>query len=541
MLVLAAILLFAMGTGLFLLGRFHSTPKNISETLSLQMEVFEKDMSSYWEDTAAMGIDLSEEMTALLEQYLMEQALSFPMLNDSETALKEIQEAMLEPVRKKLLQSDCTGAFVLLNATVNSTLEYAGHSRSGLYLQKSGVGTAAPGILLYRGRADIGKHYGIMPHRKWELEFRTDMFPDYEEHIRQAALPLESSYRLTNAFLLPGTTEKAVLMTVPLIGSDGTVYGLCGFEVTQSYFKQAFAQSTHLDRMICLSASQDDHLLDADTGLNCGTSHGYYYAPTGCYQIRELKYGLTKLSGASDTYIGIVHPLSLSYASSNSSLRSAVIIPKKDYDSAVFKSMFQVFLLILLLVFFAAVCCFYFSRRFLTPILKSLEHVRSNSRKECTTSISEIKDLFSYLDEQDRLHEETYQTLIHERQLAETESRRLMTEYEEARAKYESAQNEIARLAYSRKQEIDPEDYQQFLAGIQTLTASEKKIFEYYLSGKKVKEILSIANIKESTLRYHNQNIYGKLGVNSLKQLLRYAALMQQEEGQKREVPPSVV
>ena len=40
---------------------------------------------------------------------------------------------------------------------------------------------------------------------------------------------------------------------------------------------------------------------------------------------------------------------------------------------------------------------------------------------------------------------------------------------------------------------------------------------------------VDIASIKESTLRYHNQNIYGKLGVNSLKQLLRYAALMNQE------------
>ena len=45
-----------------------------------------------------------------------------------------------------------------------------------------------------------------------------------------------------------------------------------------------------------------------------------------------------------------------------------------------------------------------------------------------------------------------------------------------------------------------------------------------------MKEILEIASIKESTLRYHNQNIYSKLGVNSLKQLLRYAALMREDE-----------
>ena len=45
-----------------------------------------------------------------------------------------------------------------------------------------------------------------------------------------------------------------------------------------------------------------------------------------------------------------------------------------------------------------------------------------------------------------------------------------------------------------------------------------------------VKEIMEIACIKESTLRYHNRNIYSKLGVNSLKQLLQYATLMKQQE-----------
>ena len=84
--------------------------------------------------------------------------------------------------------------------------------------------------------------------------------------------------------------------------------------------------------------------------------------------------------------------------------------------------------------------------------------------------------------------------------------------------------------AYDRKQEVDPADYRQFLHGIETLTPTERKIFDYYLTGKNVKDILALAAIKESTLRFHNKNIYSKLGVNSLKQLLRYAALMQQDE-----------
>jgi len=47
-----------------------------------------------------------------------------------------------------------------------------------------------------------------------------------------------------------------------------------------------------------------------------------------------------------------------------------------------------------------------------------------------------------------------------------------------------------------------------------------------------VKQIIEIINIKESTLRYHKQNIDGKLGVHSLKQLLQYAASMKEAKGE---------
>ena len=77
------------------------------------------------------------------------------------------------------------------------------------------------------------------------------------------------------------------------------------------------------------------------------------------------------------------------------------------------------------------------------------------------------------------------------------------------------------------KKEIDPDNFKSFLEGISTLTKTEKKIFDLYRKGHTAKEILEIANIKESTLRYHNQNIYSKLSVNSMKLMLRYCTLMQ--------------
>ena len=101
---------------------------------------------------------------------------------------------------------------------------------------------------------------------------------------------------------------------------------------------------------------------------------------------------------------------------------------------------------------------------------------------------------------------------------------------EQMYSKQQENLQQIERLAYSRKTEVDPLDYQNFLSGIDSLTETERKVFDYYLQGKNVKEIMELSGVKESTIRFHNRNIYSKLHVTSLKQLLRYAAIMKQDE-----------
>lgn len=55
------------------------------------------------------------------------------------------------------------------------------------------------------------------------------------------------------------------------------------------------------------------------------------------------------------------------------------------------------------------------------------------------------------------------------------------------------------------------------------LTPTEKAIYECYISGMSTKEVLTEMNILENTLKFHNKNIYSKLGVSSRKQLVEYA------------------
>ncbi len=59
-----------------------------------------------------------------------------------------------------------------------------------------------------------------------------------------------------------------------------------------------------------------------------------------------------------------------------------------------------------------------------------------------------------------------------------------------------------------------------FVASLNVLTQMERKIVEAYINRLNTKEIVDTLGIKEETLKYHNKNIYNKIGVNSNKELL---------------------
>lgn len=98
---------------------------------------------------------------------------------------------------------------------------------------------------------------------------------------------------------------------------------------------------------------------------------------------------------------------------------------------------------------------------------------------------------------------------------AQVAYQKAQAEYDKAQEDLSAAKQELDRLSYSRKTEIDPDDYQAFLDGVQMLTKAEREIFEWYLVGKTANEILELAGIKQGTLKFHNHNILGKLGVSS--------------------------
>jgi len=552
MLLLAMLLLLALTVGLFLFERFDSPEKRTFESLDIQMEVFEKDVKTHFDGLAAASLRLASDMSTVMDDYLAMREIDFEALNDAEADIAAVQERLIEPLRHNLLQENCSGVFVLWDATVNRRVADAEQSRMGLYLQQNGYKSVDDSILLYRGLTEVGKKHGVMPHRKWRLEFQTDRIPQFEALCALAQQPAEKRYCLTERFVLPGTSETAVWMVSPMVGSNGKLYGICGYEVSASYFAAYHAQPTKIAHLTCLLTESKTAILDAEGSMSCGVAGGYYRIPTGQLEITAAGNGLSFFSGDTLSYIGMTREVELSPGERHT---LAVMMPRIDYDRVITKADLQNLVLWALLIFFAVSCCHYFSRHFLGPILKGLEEIKSEKRDALQSSVPEINDLFVFLAEQDRRYEASLDALAQERRTVQTEKEVLQSQYAHAQAvylraeaEYAKAQEELAearqeleRLAYSRKKEIDPDDYQNFLLGMQTLTKTEREVFDWYLRGYSAKEIIALKGIKESTLKFHNHNIFNKLGVSSRKQMLRYAALMQQERGETEAAQPEKI
>lgn len=514
MLILVVIVIIAVLTGLSLIGRFNSIEDNYYEKLNMQIEVFEKDIINEFDHLAFMGVRLSENMADILHKYYDNGEARFDGSAVPVDTITEMQEEMIEPIRDQLLKTDCSGVFVMMNATVDNSVGNDKDTRSGIYLQKSSFVScdADDKLLLYRGSSQVSRRHGIMPHRKWKLEFTTDNFPDYEISNSKTEQPVYNSYHVSNAFMLPGTSDKAILVTVPVVDDEGNAYGLCGFEVSESYFKSEHSQPSGISHLTCIITEDNRPVLNTDIGLSSGVENGYYKTPDTELTYTRAKGNLLLFKGDKMRSVGLIKSISLHSGEAHA---IAVITPEKDYKSAVTEYTIKTIILLILLIAVTICTAMYLTRRFVAPILKTLEHIKIGDEYDADSELQEINDLFAFLSDKDKKHEEKLQALELEKQKAE-----------EA---YQKAQSEIDRLAYSRKSEIDPDDYQYFIEGISMLTPTERTIFEHYLEGHSVKEIMELADIKESTVRYHNQNIYRKLGVNSLKQMLRYATLWKQE------------
>lgn len=470
-----------------------SPHKTASASLELHIERYENGLETYFSNTAAQGIHFSRQLAKEIDRTLAEEGTTFADVADNQVLITLLQRNTYDLLHDAFHIADCSGSFVIFDTTVNTKLPNAGHSRSGMYLKLANVNTpkpVSPTVLWTRGVHELGHENNHIFHNKWDLEFDVSRIPFYRALIDNATKELVDCYYYSPALPLRGTWEKAIILCVPIVGKNGEVYGICGFEINSIFFKLLQAESgSQYNRLIGLVALKKGENILPATGLEFGTKAGYFEGlGKGILNVRRnSSLNLYQLSskerGNTREFIGLDTPISLSPLSDKQTTTPwtlVCMIPKEDYDGTVWMSYFKLALFCVTFLTIAIVLTYIISRRFNLPILQGIDALKGGTLQK--TYINEIDDLLEYM------------------------------------AKNDSAQD------------VDTSAFFEFKENVKKLSRAETAVFNLYMEGLSADEITQKLFVSINTIKSHNKNIYRKLNISSRKELLVYAQMMRTAE-----------
>jgi len=499
-----------------LFGIMNPTNRQIVEILDTQLLSYADNIEGDYNKIAAHAISFSEQLETAIQHYLTENNLTFDALENNPDILADLQNHLYDVVYLNMQLAPSSGAFYILDTTVNSRSETPYYN--GIYLKYINIyseNTVNNEISLYRGSYTTGKENNLSFHSGWQNEMQTDFFSNNNSLFAD-----NPHYILSPTVEIPGTWERARYVYVPLYDLKDNIIGICGFEGSDLYFQ--LSEKTSDDSLGQLIGA----LLDKNQDIYAGQFNlSRYNVPNSGIQALE-KRNITIFDFHTEKCIGRTQTIQLG----NNSFTVAIMLPEAQYESLLKKNQLKTAAVILFVVVFAFIYSVIISKKYVSPIIKSLEQIKSNDGSGNNLKIREIDDLFAFLEEKDILYEQKLQDLEKSQKIAEEEAERTKRAYEKALEEYSLAQSEIQHLSDEHKKEIVLEDYEFFLCNLSTLSPAEYKIYELYLSGKTAREIVDVLGITENTLKYHNKNIYSKLGISSRKQLLRFAALKQHQD-----------
>lgn len=523
MAALAALLIAALCGGLISLGRLGSPQAEMARSLDTQLDFFQDDMRALWQNVSTSGVHLSQDMTAILEEVLGERGLAFERLTGDLETLTAVEDAMMEPLCQYIRQTRCSGAFVVLEAAMRA--DSAPDVRSGLYIQKNNAERAGNELLLFRGMAGVSKAHNVMPNRKWQQEFHTGQFPGYMACLTPDNSSLWDCCRVTELITLPGTSERAILLTVPLRGANGRVYGICGFAVNQTYFCAHYEQPSDFSRLACILTADSGDTLDVAEGLVTYTKDGSCTLPQGPLNSRELSGELRSFSGDGYAYVGRMTQLDLAGGDGDCHTL-AVLIPREDYDRAVLSDVLEKAVFVFLLVFFVLACCSWFARRYLKPVHADIKRLETDAPDGAQMSFDDFSPLTATITAREQRHKAIVTSL-------ESEKESLQSQCDESRSRLELAQADARQLATRRRGELDPADYEMFLREYRRFSEKQRLVLEDMVEGLTPQDSAEHLGYQKSTIYSYRRDIYDKLNINGkdkLQQLRLRVSLMRQED-----------
>lgn len=532
---------------------------DLERFMNYELDAHTNDIKRQLDSLAAHNTDLSQQLANEIEQtmYMFGLGTDFAKLNDNPQVLSAIQERSYNVLTSKMQQSPCSGVLYLVDASINTRTPTKTYN--GMFLKYTNIhseNTLFNEICMFRGSPELARQKNISLYSTWQLELDTNAFPQTTQLLQGE--PDSPDFLLTDVARLRESWERSRLFVMPIISSSGKAIGLCGFEISSVYFQQRTRNADYkgyplitaiLDKKndTQYSGQLSSSAWQSDALLNFSKDKDYVYFTSG-----------------SNSFIGKMQSLDIG----GTEHQIAVLLPSESYNALLAQARWRLALLLSFLLVLSIGSCYFLSKKYVEPIISDLQQLQSNPDAAPQSNLLEINQFFDFLQSKSQQQEEKLRQLSKERnavqqqyglaatRLKDAQSRQqaiaeqykaleeqlhalkremeqarkqmeqALQEKEQAQQQFNFAQTALDKVVAKKLQIIDHDSYKMFIDSLSTLTTKEKEIFDLYTQGLSTKDIIAQQQISENTLKYHNKNIYSKLGVKSCKELLQYIELM---------------
>ena len=535
---------------------------DIDRFLEYELNTRTNDIKRQMNALAAHNIDLSQQLQQDINRVMLEQGIynNYDALNNNPEALTAIQQATYQTLAAKMQQAPASGALYLINASVNTNLLEPTYN--GLFLKFTNIyseNTLFNEICMFRGNPQVARNNNISLYSTWQMELNVHAYPQADKLLHAKENNISQQYILTDVAHLKESWEQSRLFLMPINSNDGKIIGVCGFEISSVYFQQRTKQANYKGYPLITAIL--DKKADNEYQGQLSNPASFVNATIKMTSDGEHEF----FTAGQEHFVGFTAPLTVGA----SEHRVAVMLPADSYYHLQRQAKMRLLML----------SAGYFSKRYVDPLVADLQQLQQNPDAPPQANVLELNQFFEFLqnhseqqaekmrqlqsennevqkqygqaavrlqEAQEKQKQTANQYIQLEEQLAalqeeiqqvrlqmeQTQQEKLQAqqEREQAQQQFNFAQAALEKAIEKKLETVDPDSYKMFVDNLATLTPKEEDIFNLYVQGCSTKAIISQLGITENTLKYHNKNIYGKLGVKTRKELLQYIELMRNAE-----------
>ena len=390
--------------------------QNAIDLLQKQVENRSSYLESVMLDNQNLS-SLSDKINTAAESLRESGLIDMEYLGDNSNACLPLMEAIDSDLIEELRSHSATGLFVLFNTQDLSRREI--HSDIPcIYLRDLDPDAPASDrnadLLLLRAPAAMVKSMGISTDRAWTpaLSYRGlgtsgILYPSfqaaYEDHAQLSAS--DYGHWTITSYTLTGDDHPAIAYTIPLILSDGTVYGVLGIEMTTAYLQSLlpFWELQNEQAGSYLLASHTGNLQDPEVSLSaacCSTGTGIEaYNSEDTLLLTHKNRQQFLLINHGKRYYAALAPLSFYNRNAPFSSEQWLLIGTVELRQLFSFSNHVILLLglnILLMLIVGLICSLICSRRLARPISRlsaEVAAVQKNRRTIPNLSLTGIREL----------------------------------------------------------------------------------------------------------------------------------------------------